>query len=183
MFPKRCHIKSLLLGVSLALLGPAPTALGLQTDAKQAINIEADQMTLDEAGGIATYLGNVRFAQGSIVIRADRLTLRRHDGRIASMLMTGKTRAATFEQLTESGQLARGQAMRIEYDAQQSRLVLTGTAELAQGDNHIRSSRIDYNTQTNNLTAGHADAGNSAAPGSNNPQTASERVRIIITPQ
>lgn len=137
-------------------------------------------MTLDEHSGLSIYRGNVRLEQGSLRITAQELTLRMENGRLQRMEILGtETSPALFRQLTDAGEEAQGTARRIEYSAPDSRMVLLGQAELLQGNNHIRSDRIDYNTESNSFAAGRSPE---SRPGNGRLQP-DERVRIIITPQ
>lgn len=166
-----------------ALLGLALPfcATALQSDTGQPIEIEADLMTLDEQSGVSVYRGNVKLVQGSIRVTAEELVLYMKNGRLQSMeILGGKDAPAVFRQLTDAGEEALGQARRIEYSAEDSQMVLLGQAELLQGNNHIRSARIDYNTQRNSFTAGRESQ--AAQPNQNTGQP-EERVQIIITPQ
>ncbi|HEX7026565.1 MAG TPA: lipopolysaccharide transport periplasmic protein LptA [Gammaproteobacteria bacterium] len=174
------NLKLSLAAAALILLPVTPSAVALQSDANQPIEIEADLMTLDEQSGLSVYRGNVRLAQGSLRITAEELTLRMENGRLQRMEILGtETSPALFRQLTEAGEEAQGTARRIEYTALDSRMVLLGQAELLQGNNHIRSDRIDYNTERNSFVAGRP-ADSRPANGQVQPE---ERVRIIITPQ
>lgn len=153
-------------------------AAALESDAQQPIHLEADWMSLDQITGLAHYKGNVRLTQGSIRVQADEIIIHSKNDRVETMNMTGKTKPATFQQQTDAGQLARGQAMEIEFTARQSKFVFMDSAELEQGSNHIRSSRIDYNSKNNSFTAGP-----SKRKTNKGDKKASERVRIVITPQ
>ena len=153
-------------------------ANALQDDTQQPIEVEADHMVLQQTKGTAEYHGNVRLKQGSILITANRVTLFNRNGRLQSLLIKGGQDVATFEQKTDAGQFVRGKAMRIEYNAKQAHLVLLDSAELLQGNNLIRSDRIDYNTKSNNLTAGNQAKSNETRGGNSD----SQRVRIVITP-
>lgn len=155
-------------------------AAALENDPRQPIEIEADLMTLDQQSGISTYRGNIKLTQGSIRITAEELILHSENGRLQRMEILGNEKApAMFHQSTDDGEQAQGQARRIEYTAADSRMVLLGQAELLQGNNHIRSARIDYNTERNSFVAGRASEQSQTAP-ANQPD---ERVRIVITPQ
>lgn len=154
-------------------------AAALKNDAGQPIEIEADLMTLDEQAGVSVYRGHVRLVQGSIRITAAELILRMENGRLKHMEILGNEEApAIFRQLTDTGEEARGSAGRIEYTTADSRMVLLGQAELLQGNNHIRSDRIDYNTERNSFVAGQVEEDSPR----DQPKP-DERVRIIITPQ
>jgi lipopolysaccharide export system protein LptA len=173
----------LILATALAALSGLAlpfSAAALEDDAGQPIEIEANLMTLDEQSGVSVYRGHVRLEQGSLRITAEELILRMEGGRLQRMEILGnESSPAVFRQLTETGEEAMGNARRIEYTAADGRMVLLGQAELLQGNNHIRSDRIDYNTERNSFVAGRTpesvpDAGQTEAD---------ERVRIIITPQ
>ena len=154
-------------------------AWALSSDPEQDVEIEADRGTLDGRSNTSTYTGNVQLIQGSIQINAELLTVKSENGRVQVMLISGTAqRPARFRQQTDNGELAEGKAEHIEYRANLGQLVLLGNAELNQGSNHIRSQRIDYNTQTNSLIAG-----GSASGGSNGSPSSAERVKMIIKPQ
>jgi lipopolysaccharide export system protein LptA len=160
-----------------ALTGPAAA---LETDTDQPIEIEADRMMLNEQTGISSYSGKVSLTQGSLNISAEQLTISTADGVLQQMKITGiPGKPAIFRQQTAAGEEALGQALNIDYHAQESRLILTGQAEMRQGGNHIKSERIDYNTETNSLIAGQAASktDTTAKP------AAGERVKIVINPK
>lgn len=162
----------------LAIL--STSAATLETDAEQAIEIEADRMTLNEQTGISTYSGNVSLSQGSLKITAQQLVIHTENGALQQMKISGEPgKPAVFRQLTPAGDEALGQALNIDYHAQQSRLILTGQAEMRQGGNHIKSERIDYNTETNSLLAGQA----ASKTGTAEKPAADERVKIVINPK
>lgn len=155
-------------------------AAALESDPRQPIEIEADLMTLDQQSGVSTYRGNVKLTQGSIRIAAKELILHTESGRLHRMEILGDEKTpAVFRQSTDDGEQAQGQARRIEYTAADSRMVLLGQAELLQGNNHIRSARIDYNTARNSFVAGRASEQAQTPPA----DRSDDRVRIIITPQ
>lgn len=152
-----------------------------QNDSEKPVHISADRMTLDEANGVTQYFGNVRLTQGSILITADHIKLVNRDGGIHSMLLNGGQDVATFQQYTDSGQIIQGQAKQIRYKAKQGLLTLQDTAQLLQGNNLIRSERIDYNTKTNNLTAGNGEPASNPVTAKSDAED-TQRVRIVITP-
>ena len=156
------------------LLNPCLTC-ALPADRQQPVEIEADRMTLDEPTNTSTYTGNVKLIQGSIQIDAQSLTVITENGRVRLMRITGTTaQPAHFRQQTKTGELVEGTAEHIEYNANEAQLVLLGNAELKQGGNHVRSQRIEYNTETNSLNAGTR---------TNGENTPGERVKMIIKPQ
>lgn len=161
--------------IAVLLVACLASATAARDDAEQPIEIEADRMTLDEAGGTTEYRGAVRLTQGSIEVRTERLTLHSRNGRLERMEIAGTAeQPAVFEQQTDTGGLARGRARHMEYNAADARLTLQGQAELRQGPNHIRSERIEYNTRTNDLLADGGEGQKDNADGED------ERVRITI---
>lgn len=156
----------------LLLLVSIQSAIALETDAQQPIEIEADKISLDEASGVARYEGHVQLTQGSIRVSANELILSSRDGRLQQIEIKGDpAQPAVFQQQTLSGQQARAEAEQMNFIVPQSRLILTGHASMAQGTRFIHSERIEYNTETNNLIAGNR-----------NKQSPEERVHIVITP-
>ena len=160
------------------LLSISTPTLALESDAEQPIEITADQMTLDDSQDIGHYRGNVVLTQGSIRITGEQVTVHLKDGILEYLEVTGDstaqtqdTRRASYRQLTDQREEALGYAERIEYYAQQARVLMLQQAELSRGSKHIASDRIEYNTRTDRLAAGNT-AGNQP----------DDRVRIIIQP-
>lgn len=56
-----------------ALLLPASVVYALPTDKNQAIHIAAQRATLDQKQGVTTYIGDVQFSQGSMIVTADKV--------------------------------------------------------------------------------------------------------------
>jgi lipopolysaccharide export system protein LptA len=167
--------KQLLFGMLICCV--MRVAAALENDMAQAIEIQADRMTLDESSGTTRYEGSVRLSQGSISISADKLILTGRDGKLQRMQIGGtRDQPAEFRQKTESGQLASGKAQEMDFNVQSSHLILSGRAELNQGSNFIRSERIEYNTLSNSLLAGKRI---NNAPGDSDQ----DRVHIVITPE
>ncbi len=168
------RLNQLIIGILISLL--MLPAFALESDATQAIKIEADKMQLDERKGITKYEGNVKLVQGSLSLTADFLEMTTKDGKLQHIRIAGTpSQPASFKQTTEAGQTAHGQAQKMDFSANKSRLVLTGQAELTQGNNFIRSERIDYNTLSNSLYAG--------KNGSQQSDSSTDgRVHMVITP-
>ncbi|MBN1379070.1 MAG: lipopolysaccharide transport periplasmic protein LptA [Gammaproteobacteria bacterium] len=169
------HNKAFFLG--FLFCGFINAVSAVERDSQQTIEIEADKMMLDEPGGTMQYEGNVRLTQGSIMISADKLIVTSSNRKLQRMQIVGNDKKpAMFQQKTVSGQLASGQAQRMDFDVVKSLLILSGHAELKQGSRFVRSERIEYNTTSNSLLAGKQTdktAGDSNAG----------RVHIVITPE
>ena len=54
----------------------AGTVLAERADRDQPVNLEADRATVQDANKLATFTGNVVLTQGTLVIRADKMTVK-----------------------------------------------------------------------------------------------------------
>ena len=136
------------------LLGVAPlSAWALATDKQQPIRIEADSVFIDDAKGTALYRGNVHYAQGSTHLEAEEVTVYSADRqKVDKVVAIGKP--ATFRQRPDNADDdMRGQAERIEYFADDQRVVLEGDAHLWQRKNEFAGSRIEYETAKETVKA------------------------------
>jgi lipopolysaccharide export system protein LptA len=129
---------------AMLLLWPAGTLLALSSDRDQPFAINARSVTADERTGIAVYQGRVTLDQGSMHIEADRLEVRRRDGRPETLLATGnpvRARTRPDNQDTDIHMSAR----RLEYHRPTQYLVLTGDPVLVQGEKRITARCLEYN--------------------------------------
>lgn len=162
--PRRCR-RTLL---PLLLLLWAPLAGALSSDKDQPIDIVADSVDINEATGTSTYTGNVEINQGTIRLRADRVVVEHRPGQPHKIDATGEP--ARFRQLPDnSDRYVEGRAERVEYRLDSEELVLSGNAELTQGQDRFNSDRIVYDRVRAVVKAGAAAQGK-------------ERVRVTIQP-
>lgn len=152
----------------LALAGGPVHALS--TDKQQPIYIEADKVTIDDGRGVAVYRGNVHFKQGSAQLSADEVTVSSADRKqVDKVIATGTP--ATFRQRPDNkDEDMRGQALHIEYFANEERVVLETKAQLWQGQNEFSGNRIEYR------------AGEEVVQADKSPDD-SQRVHVIIQPR
>ncbi len=151
------------------LLASLPRALfAAPEDKKQPIQVEADSLEIRDLDNISIYTGNVRLAQGSLLIHSDRLVIYFNDNKeLTLMEMTGKP--ATFRQLDDEQNEMLGQADKLEYHEPKSLLVLKGNARFSNKGDTIESSSIRINTETDYIEAESSDP--------------DERVRMVIQPK
>jgi len=129
----------------------------LSSDKDQAIKIEADQLEIRDKENISFYRGNVRLQQGSLLIKADNLTLKLDEQKkVDKITMQGKP--ASYQQKAEDGPLMKGFASEMQYSSNNSTMLLLGQAKIISGSDVIESHRIMINTQTNAIQAGDANA-------------------------
>lgn len=131
----------LLLISAFALAGEAHA---LSSDKEQPIHIEADSVVIDDARGVATYRGNVHYSQGSAHLNADEVIVYSADRKQVDKV-EAKGSPATFRQRPDNkDEDIRGQSLRIDYFANEERIVLETDAHLWQGQNEFTGDRIEY---------------------------------------
>ena len=150
--------------------------MALSSDKDQPIEIEADHAELDDIQRVAVYQGNVVVTQGSIRLHGDILTITytpEHQIKIATL----EGKPARFRQRSDNAtEDAEGEAMKIEYIADQNLLSLIEKAKVIREKQVYTGHRMVYDTDRDFLTM--QSAGKASSPGS-----AAERVRIIIPPK
>lgn len=160
--PARLAAAGLLL---LATCGQA-----LELDRSQEILFEADTIERDEQAQLTVMTGSVSVRQGSLDIRADRAEFHGPLETLNRLVVEGAP--ATLHQALEQreGDLD-ARARRIEYDLVEGQLVLTGNAEVNQGNRHLSGERIRY------------DLGRDRVIAEGDTEPGGERVRIRIDPE
>ncbi|MFN2308500.1 MAG: lipopolysaccharide transport periplasmic protein LptA [Gammaproteobacteria bacterium] len=157
-------------GILCLLIAPllSGPAHALSTDRNQPMDVEADRAQIDDARGVSVYRGNVLIVQGSLRLTADELTLHTRDGTIIKAIATGGP--ATYRQRPDGkDQDVVAEALKLEYFADQQRLILTDQASIRQAGDSFRSQRIDYDIGADVVKAG-----------ASSPK---DRVRITIQPK
>ncbi len=128
----------------MALLAPSMAA-ALSGDRQQPIHIRADSVEINEKTGVSVYTGDVNVTQGSMELTADQLIVYRKNGEMDRM--ESKGRPATFRQQPDGAeQEVRGQARRIEYDAETQKAYLIGEGHVWRGKDEFLGERIVYDT-------------------------------------
>ncbi len=154
------------LAIVLILPGMAHS---LPSDKDQPVNIEADSGEIDQATGTTIYEGNVIITQGSMKLEAHKVTVKYEDKKLYQLTATGAP--ARFRQKPdETKDWVKGKGNKILYLINSEELILTGNAELKQGDDSFSSDRIVYDRVQSKLKAGAAAQGK-------------ERVKVTIQPK
>ncbi len=156
-------ISRLLAALALASLAAASSA---ETgDREKPINFSSDRGDLNYESKVGKLDGSVVLTQGTITIRADRLTFRQNPDN--SMQVTATGNPVSFRQKRDGrDEYYEGFAQRIEYDGAKDLLELFDRALLKQGTDEIRSNYISYNAKTEVFKAeGRPDTPAAAAAG------------------
>ena len=144
----RLHALPMVMLLALPLYSHA-----LPSDANQEIKLLADKATYSERTGVTSYSGNVTITQGTLKLAADNITVNLSNSRsILSAVATG--RPATMQQVvTKEKGLARGQANKIDYNAQNGIVTLTGNAKLTQNGASFAGNVIRYSLKVGDVEA------------------------------
>lgn len=154
----------------LLLMLAAPLALVkvMASDADAPLTVNADSMEADRAREISVFQGDVRIDKGGIHIEAQQARLRATAGEVQEGTLIGAP--VVFRQEPEEGDVITGEAQRIEYDAVNRIVVLTGNAWVKQGSDEFRGETIRYDLDARKVLA----TSNKSTP---------ERVRLIFQPK
>ena len=155
-----------LLAVSRSTLGFAENA-----DRAKPINIEADRGAMDDKTSTAKFEGNVVLTQGTLLIRADELTVIQENDEFKKGIAVGNL--AYFRQKREGyDDFIEGEAERIEYDAITDELRMFQNARLWRDQDEVHGPFISYDAKTEQyLVDGSLSSANSG------------RVRAVIKPK
>ncbi|MGI0015719.1 MAG: lipopolysaccharide transport periplasmic protein LptA [Nitrososphaera sp.] len=157
-------------------------ATGLSSDRDQPIEIEADFAELDDIQRVAVYKGNVVVTRGSIRLTGDILTVNyTPDHEMQDVVLIG--RPARFRQRPDNADVdTEGEAIKIEYRAQDNLLYLIEDAKVIQRKQIYTGYRMEYDTKRSLLTMKKA-APNEVTPSGEKLPSGGGRVKIIIPPK
>jgi lipopolysaccharide export system protein LptA len=170
----RKRSREALLAVCLAIAFAAP-AFAEKADRTKPIHLEADRVTVDDAKQLATFTGNVVLTQGTMVLRGDRMEVRRDKSGFRQGTTWGNL--AYFRQKRDnSDELTEGWAERIEYDTRTEKVQMFNRAMLKRGQDQVQGSYISYDqiTELFQVTGATQQAGS---------KPADSRVRAIFQPK
>lgn len=125
---------------SMALAQTTVTT-GLTADPTLPIEVEADQLSVDQATGVAVFSGNVRVKQGELRVTAPKATLTYNEDRteIQTVQLEGGVT------LTNGVEVVQGQDA--VYTVPDGVVVLTGDVVVTQGPSTIAGPRLTYNLE------------------------------------
>lgn len=130
----------------IALLA-AYSAHAEKADRDKPVNIESDRMTADDVKQVAVFDGRVVLTQGTILLRADRVTVRQDKQGFQFAEATGNL--ARFRQKRDGvDEWIDGEAERIEYDGKVEKVELFGRARLNRDKDEVRGNYISYDART-----------------------------------
>lgn len=171
------------LGASVVLAAFATlvisTARAERADRQQAVQLEADKVTVDDKKKLQTYEGKVILTQGTLQIRTEQMQVTQDsEGFQKGTAIGGDNGLALFRQKREGRQdYVEGEAERIEHDGRSEKTEFLGRARVKSGLDEVSGQYILFDGKTENYFVSSGPRGTQAAPGSG------ERVRAVIHPK
>lgn len=146
---------------------------------QQVIDIKAQYLLLDENKGISKYKGNVVLSTGTLIIKADTVTLHYKNKELIWALITGSP--ADVVHIPDNEPKMHSQARTIELFFNEDRLILKEQAFVNQGNRHFSGEYIEYDTRQGIVTAaGDKNGLENTKDSKTNPLKG--RVHVIIGP-
>jgi len=154
-------------------------AMALATDRNQPIELEADTADIDDLKGISIYTGNVILTQGSLVIKAYKLTLYNDNNKeLEKAVAVGNNKLATFKQRPEGkDQDLRARAETMIYFLKKDKIHLLKKAHVEQSGDTFSGDKIIYDTKNETVVA------SSKKDKSGKPVKSGSRVKVTIQPK
>lgn len=166
-------VKALLLLMALGL----GSAQAEKADREKPIQVEADRVSLDDMNKLSIFEGNVVLTQGTLLVKADKVTVRQDADK--TQYATAVGRPLSFRQKRDGADdFIEGWAERLEYDGKRNQVELFQKARLKRNNDEIRGDYIFYDAVAETFRVGPAadasKAGAASPPG---------RVRMVIQPK
>jgi len=153
-----------------------------RADRGKPLTMEADRpCTVDLVRQISVCSGNVVIAQGTLVIRADRVELRElSDGYRTAIALGTPGKPAVYRQRRDGGEEElEGSAERVEYDARSDTLRFVGNAQVRR----LRGSLPAEDIQGSVIVWDNAAELFSVQGGAATPGNPGGRVRAVLSPR
>jgi lipopolysaccharide export system protein LptA len=166
----RSRCAAILLGMALA-----GSVLAERADRDRPVHLEADRATVQDANKLATFTGNVVLTQGTLVIRADKMTVKEDANGFQQATAFGNL--ASFRQKRDGkDEYVEGWSERMEYDGKADKVQLFKKARLRRGQDEVHGEYISYDAVNEFFQVN--------GSGETGTQTHSEgRVRAVIQPK
>lgn len=137
---------------ALLLLCLSTSVLAKTTDFSEPIEVNADRNEASLKQQMLVYSGNVIVKQGTLLIKADKLTVDRSAGEGKEVFIAvGKP--AVYSQVLDGERPIQASAEEIRYAMATRVLTLTGKAEITQSGSLVRSAKIEYDLLKQQLSA------------------------------
>ena len=147
-----------LLCLMIISLSSSFTAVALETDRQQTLEINANASDGPLGDGIATMRGAVEIRQGTLHITADEAEVEKSDGRVQSVTFRGKP--AFLQQEIEEQGLVTATANTINYQVANGLVTLTGNADVQHPQYQISGDLLTYDLKAQHFEGSSTDGKN-----------------------
>ena len=150
-----------------------PPCFAERADRDKPIHLEADQLRIDDAQQISTFIGNVKLSQGTLLIRGDKIVVTQDQDGFKHGTAYGNT--ASFRQKREGlDEYVEGYGERIEYDTRAETVDFYVRARLKRDLDEVLGEHITYSAKTEIFQVNGGNASTESSP--------PKRVRAVLQP-
>lgn len=152
-------------------------AWGERADRDKPVHLEADRATVQDANKLATFMGNVVLTQGTLTIRADKMTVK--EDASGFQYATAFGNLASFRQKRDGmDEYVEGWSERMEYDGKADKVQLFKKARLRRGHDEVHGEYISYDAVNEFFQVNGSGEANTSTP-----SQSEGRVRAVIQPK
>lgn len=142
--------RSLHIILTIGLVTFFSNSFALSNDRDQPADISADEINVNTKTGVRTFIGNVRFIQGTLKVKGDRVDATFKDGKLVKAIAYGKP--AAFQQRPDGKENdVEGRGLTIIMNQTINTLTLKKKASLKQGFDVTNGNIIIYNMKNDTL--------------------------------
>jgi lipopolysaccharide export system protein LptA len=146
-----------------------------RADRDKPVHLEADQVSMDDARQVSTFLGKVLLTQGTMAIHGDKLVVVQDKNGFSHGTATGHL--ASFRQKREGfDEYVEGYGERIEYDTHTETVDFFGQALMTRKQDEVRGDHITYSAKTEIFQV-------HGTPGQVSDDSGKGRVRVTLQPK
>jgi lipopolysaccharide export system protein LptA len=156
----------------VAGLAMMPSALALESDRQQPLEVNADSTDGMLGDGVTTLSGHVEIKQGSLLIKADLAEVDKTDGKVKQIRLLGDT--ASLQQEIEEQGLVQAWAKSITYQVGSGMVVLTGDAEVNHPQYQVSGEQLRYDLNLQHFEGNGSEDGNGRVHIRLDPEVASD---------
>src|SRR3990167_8932211 len=151
-----------------------PLCFAERADRNKPIHLEADQVRIEDAQQISTFIGNVKLSQGTLLIRGGKIVVTQDKDGFKHGTAFGNT--ASFRQKREGlDEYVEGYGERIEYDTRADTVDFYVQARLKRGLDEVLGEHITYSAKTEIFQVNGGGASTESSP--------PKRVRAVLQPK
>ena len=127
--------------------------LALPVDRTQPIHVKAQQVLIDEPGGMSRYSGRAEVTQGSLLLKADTIDVFSQKRQVDKVIATGSAEQLAHYQQAQPKQtrFIQAQAKTITYLIDRQLVRLKGKAHLIQGFDSFSGGSLDYDIKNDKV--------------------------------